>query len=204
MELFSLVLELQEQGAPLQRQEFHRETVEKLDFSELDCHESSFTSSRFIDCDFSGTSFYGCRFENCQFSGCRFPVSYWKNTSLCFCKADGADLRRARFKNCTLVSSLLRYANCADSVWDKTSITSCSFTESSMASAAIRSCCLQQVDFSGAVFFRAELKGLNLSSCTIDRITLSENCAELRGTKIDASQAALVARILGIEVLNNY
>ena len=56
------------------------------------------------------------------------------------------------------------------------------------------------VDFTGVDFFRTSLKGCDLSSCTLDRIALSETCAELKGAKIDASQAPVVARILGIEV----
>ena len=55
--------------------------------------------------------------------------------------------------------------------------------------------------FTGAELFRTGLKGIDLSSCTLDRIALSETCAELKGARIDASQAPVVARILGIEVL---
>ena len=41
---------------------------------------------------------------------------------------------------------------------------------------------------------------MDLTGCTIDGITLSETCAELKGAILDASQTPVVARILGITV----
>ena len=51
-----------------------------------------------------------------------------------------------------------------------------------------------------ADLFRANLKGVDLSGCILEGVTLSASCQELRGAKIHASQAAVVARILGIEI----
>ena len=59
---------------------------------------------------------------------------------------------------------------------------------------------LNAVDFSMADLFRANLKGVDLSGCILEGVTLSASCQELRGAKIHAVQAALVARILGIEI----
>ncbi|SCJ58115.1 Uncharacterised protein [uncultured Blautia sp.] len=41
---------------------------------------------------------------------------------------------------------------------------------------------------------------MDLTACTLDRIVLSETCRELKGAVINAAQAAVVARILGIRV----
>ena len=60
---------------------------------------------------------------------------------------------------------------------------------------------LKQADLTGADLFRADLKGTDLSGCTLDGITLSASCQELRGAKLHASQAAVAARILGIEII---
>ena len=46
--------------------------------------------------------------------------------------------------------------------------------------------------------FRTSLAGMDLTACTLDRIVLSETCRELKGAVINAAQAAVVARILGI------
>lgn len=57
------------------------------------------------------------------------------------------------------------------------------------------------MNLTGAELFRTALTGMDLTTCTLDGITLSESCAELKGATIHASQAAVVARILGIEVI---
>ena len=56
------------------------------------------------------------------------------------------------------------------------------------------------MDLTGADLFRTSLKGMDLTGCTIDGITLSETCAELKGAILDAAQTPVVARILGITV----
>ena len=60
---------------------------------------------------------------------------------------------------------------------------------------------LKNAAFNGADLFRAALKGVDLSGCTLDGVALSASCQELRGARIHASQAAVVARILGIEIV---
>lgn len=60
---------------------------------------------------------------------------------------------------------------------------------------------LEQTDLTGAELFRTPLAGVDLTTCTLDGIVLSETCAELKGATIHASQAAVVARILGITVV---
>ena len=45
-----------------------------------------------------------------------------------------------------------------------------------------------------------EINGLDLSRCSIDGIVLSQSCRELKGVRIGAHQAPVVARILGILV----
>ena len=42
------------------------------------------------------------------------------------------------------------------------------------------------------------LKDVDLTTCDIDALTLSESCAELRGAVVDLWQAAGLARRLGL------
>ena len=58
------------------------------------------------------------------------------------------------------------------------------------------------MDLTGAELFRTQLSGLDLSRCTIDQIVISQSCAELKGASIAPHQAPVVARILGIKVLD--
>ena len=95
---------------------------------------------------------------------------------------------------------MLRYANLTNSVWERCTLASCSLAESALAESRISKTVFQTVDLTGAELFRTPLRGLDLTGCTLDRVIFSETCAELKGAKIAAGQAPVVARILGITV----
>ena len=86
----------------------------------------------------------------------------------------------------------------------------CDFTESTLSEMRLKKAAIEKTDLTGAELFRAQLAGVDLSgctldgmdltACTLDRIVLSETCRELKGAVINAAQAAVVARILGIRV----
>ena len=179
---------------------FSQETAAGLDGSGLDFRDCRFQSCQFRDCDFSAAAFYGCTFTDCLLEGCRLSATYWRNCRLSGCKWDGADLRRSRWKDSTLEETLLRYVNFTNGVWDCTSIKDCDFIESFLTEMRLKKVTLSQVDLTGAELFRTSLSGMDLTTCTLDRIVLSETCRELKGALINAAQAAVVARILGIRV----
>ena len=77
----------------------------------------------------------------------------------------------------------------------------CDLTESACQELRVVKTTLKNAALTGSDLFRAELNGTDLSTCILDGVTLSASCRELKGAKIHASQAALVARILGIEVI---
>ncbi|MCI8819021.1 MAG: pentapeptide repeat-containing protein [Oscillibacter sp.] len=177
-----------------------QEELAGLDAGDAVFRQVQFRRCRFTDCDFSAAAFYDCVFESCAFTGCRFAVSFWKGTALRDCKAQGGDFRRARFKDCVLDHLRLPYANFTEALWERCALTDCDLTESTCQELKVVKTTLTAANFTGTVLFRALLKGIDLSGCTLDGITLSASCQELRGAKIHAVQAALVARILGIEI----
>ena len=95
---------------------------------------------------------------------------------------------------------LLRYVNFTSGVWEHISVKGCDFTESALSEMWLKKVILEKTDLTGAELFRTSLTGMDLTSCTLDRIVLSETCRELKGALINAAQAAVVARILGIRV----
>ena len=199
-DLTAALLSAREEGEQLAGGTFVRETAERLDLSDLTFRQTRFARCQFTDCNFSGAAFYGCEFEDCAFTGCRFPVSFWKDAALSGCKAEGGDFHKARFKDCALDRLRLRWANLTGALWERCTLTDCDLKESGCQELRVVKTTLQAVDFTQADLFRAVLKGTDLSGCTLDGVTLSASCQELRGARIHASQAAVVARILGIEI----
>lgn len=200
-DLTTALLSAREEGDQLAGGDFARETAEGLDLSDLTFRRVHFDHCQFTDCDFSGAAFYDCVLEGCAFTGCRFAVSFWKDAVLSGSKAEGGDFRKARFKDCALTMSRLRYANFTGALWERCSLTDCDLTEAGCQELRVVKTTLQNADFTKADLFRAVLKGEDLSGCILDGVTLSASCQELRGAKIHASQAAVVARILGIEIV---
>ena len=179
---------------------FSQETAADLDGSGLDLRDCRFQSCRFRDCDFSGAAFYSCVFTDCLMENCRLPGTYWKDCRLSGCKWDGADLRRSRWKDSALEETFFRYVNFTGGFWERISVKVCDFTESALSEMQLKKVILEKADLSGAELFRTSLAGMDLTACTLDRIVLSEACRELKGAVINAAQAAVVARILGIRV----
>ena len=186
-----------EAGEVLSAAVLSQENAEGLDGSGLDFRDCRFQSCHLRNCDFTGAAFYGCTFTGCLLENCRLSATYWKD---CRCKWDGADLRRSRWKDSVLEETLLRYVNFSGGVWERISVKGCDFTESTLSEMRLKKAAMEKTDLTGAELFRTSLAGMDLTACTLDRIVLSETCRELKGAVINAAQAAVVARILGIRV----
>ena len=180
---------------------FTQEIVEGLDLSELEFRDAVFRKCRFLGCDFSGAAFLGCRLEGCDLSGCRLPGSFWRDCHLTGCKADGADFRRSRLRDTELTGCLFRSVPFTGGRWDRIDVKDCNFTESVLSELHLSGVVFDRANLTGAELFHTPLTGMDLTTCTLDGIVLSETCAELKGATIHASQAAVVARILGITVV---
>lgn len=187
-----------EAGEVLSAAVLSQENAEGLDGSGLDFRDCRFQSCRLRNCDFTGAAFYGCTFTGCLLENCRLSATYWKDCRLSGCKWDGADLRRSRWKDSVLEETLLRYVNFSGGVWERISVKECDFTESTLSEMRLKKAAMEKTDLTGAELFRTSLAGMDLTACTLDRIVLSETCRELKGAVINAAQAAVVARILGI------
>ena len=198
--LTAAVMTARGEDGTLSRQSFRRETAEGMDASDLTFRQVRLLGCRFLACDFRAAAFYDCVFQDCAFLSCRLARSFWKGAALTGCKAEGADLRKGRFKDCRLDRLRLRYANLNGALWERCALSDCDLAESACQELKVVKTTLHKTDFTGADLFRAVLKGADLSGCTLDGISLSASCQELRGAKIHVSQAAVVARILGIEV----
>ena len=77
--------------------------------------------------------------------------------------------------------------------------------ESDFTNAEISECQFKQVELSRikldqASLFGTLLKGIDLTSCSLHQILLSDTFRELRGATVDMYQAAELATLLGLKV----
>lgn len=180
---------------------YHNEALLKPSCTGLEFNRITFVKCKLSGCDFTGCSFYNCMFESCDLSNCNFSRAYFKDCTLKNCKADGGKYHETVFKKLVLSDCALRYANFAESRWEQSRAVRCSFADACLSHVLLIKTAFSESGFTGADFFRTPLKGVDLSDCQIDGITVSESLQELRGVKINTVQAVDFARLLGAEIL---
>lgn len=168
-------------------------------FSRIGFTKVIFDHCRLTGSDFSNCDFIDVSFESCDLSGCRFREGFFQRVSFHQVKAVGTGFGEAVFKNLTIKESNLSYASFAKSKFERANI-SAELQDASFAECRLKSFEFENSDLTRADFFKTSLKGLDLRSCRIDGIVLSDSLSELRGAVVDIYQAAALALKLGIEI----
>lgn len=182
-------------------QEFKNIMITDDIFSKLDFENTSFYKCKFMNCQFENTYFYKCQFINCDISNCFFTKTFFKECYIEECKAIGTEFPEAIIRNCHIKNSIFRYANLGLSKIDDTKIEASDFTEASMNEIVFKKIKLDTVILINVDFFKTKLKSIDLSSCDIEGILISDTFNELKGAKINAEQAANLISLLGIQVI---
>ena len=113
----------------------------------------------------------------------------------------GSSFTKAFFRKLRIEESSFAYANLTGTSWENCSISESNFREVGFAEAKLKKLMIEDVDFTKADFFKTSLNGLNMASCRIEGITISDSFSELKGLRISALQAVELARLLGITVI---
>ena len=77
----------------------------------------------------------------------------------------------------------------------------CDLRETVLSGMRLSRVLLERVELGGAELFGTSLAGVDLTTCGIGGLVLSDGCRELRGAKIAPEQAAEVARLMGVEIV---
>ena len=174
-------------GVPLVFTEFSASRVEHCMFQGCDLSKSWFVDVAFEDCDFSN-----CLFEDANFTRCSFTS----------CKLIGADLSaarlmRTRVAECALNLASFVRAKLEDCVIQASDLTGADLSYGAQKRTAFRDCTLE-----GISFFRMGLSGMDLSSCRLGALTISDSMEELKGCRMDLIQAAGIAKRLGVIIVD--
>ena len=91
--------------------------------------------------------------------------------------------------------------NFINSLWEAAKITKCELPEACLAEAKFRSVLFSNTNLKRVDFFKTVLNGINLSSCDIEGLMVSDTYYELKGLKVNAMQAVDLSLLLGIKVV---
>lgn len=175
-------------------------TLEGECLAGLTLRDVTFSHCRFPGCDWSGSSFTDATFHICDLSGGNFEDTFWLRFALEDSKAMGVRLHNCRFRQGSFSQTRLFGANLdhgklREVLFDGADLGGCFFTQCGFTGVKFQKCDLTQ-----ASFVHTPLKNVDLSTCQISGLTLSEDCSELRGAVVDLYQAADLARHFGITI----
>ena len=170
----------------------------EFDFSKLRWSEVVFENCRFKECDFRKSEFVSVVFKKSDLSNSRFSDSYFHKVDFTGVKAVGAYYIDCVADEIKITDSNFSFANLT-----KTKFKTCTFKETDLHEAILSDCNLKTVTFDSvrlckADFYKTMLKSVDLRTCDISGIVLSDTLQELKGAVVELTQAAELAKKLGI------
>ena len=174
--------------------------AEREDFSLVELSESRVEGCSFVGCDFDRAAFADVAFSNCDFSNSTFSEANFARCTFSSCKFTGADLTEAVLSRIEVRDSTFAYASLAKGRLSDVRVATTDFSNADLAELRQKRVSFDDVRFMGTSFFRASLDGVDLSTCQLGDIVLSDAMGELRGCSMDLFQAAGIARRLGVNI----
>jgi len=169
-----------------------------MDFSKVCFRESLFENCKFNHCIFRKTDFLDVVFKSCDFSNSDFSDGYFNRCRFDSCKGVGANLQNSSLKYLSMIGSNFAYANFANAKLKTVLIHETDLSDANFEECKLQELELDDVKLIHASFFRTPLKGVDFTNAWIDRMIVSGE--ELKGAIVNASQAADLARLLGLIV----
>ena len=154
--------------------------------------------------EFESVVLTNCKFMNCnnhcEFANCNFSEGYFKHVQWIDCKGDGADFSQSSFMNITIENGSYFCTNFTETLWDDASIQNANMSNAFMPESKFKRFSVVNTNLEKVDFFKTSLKGIDVSTCNIAGITVSENFNEIKGIQIDALQAADIAQLVGVKI----
>ena len=156
------------------------------------CHMSvsnfkrgKFTDVLFRNSDISNAKFHQNYFANCCFEGVRCTGTIFS----------GSIFRYVQFTNC-----ILEYSNMSSVQFTDVNFSGCMLDNAILSQCKHKNMLFHECSLRGTSFFHTSLKKVDLTSCELEDLALSDEAHELRGAIVNISQATELARHLGLEI----
>lgn len=170
------------------------------DFSLLELSESRVVGCSYAGSDFSRSSISDVAFAGCDFSNCDFTDANFTRCTFASCKGTGANFTQAVLSRVELRDSAMPYASFTKAKLEDMNACASDFSHTDIAEARLKRVVFDDVRFVGASFFRTSLSGIDMATCHLADMVLSDDMAELSGCIMDLYQAVGIARRLGVVI----
>lgn len=173
-------------------------TISGVNFSKMVFSKVVFEGCRLTGCDFSRCRFSDVLFQSCDLSNCNFDDTslvrcHFRATKAIGFRACGSALLHTRFTGC-----ILRYTVFDNTILDRVEYLECDLTEAFLTACKPKFFAMEKCSLVRTNFQKTRLRGMDITSCTLEDIIVSPDFHELRGLVVDTFQAAELARMLGL------
>ena len=136
--------------------------------------QSKFNKISFEHAELGELDFTQCKFFGTNFIGAYFKTTQFNHTNLNYANFSDSTLKQVTFENCELIESLFQ---------------TCTFSKIEF----------RHTNINLANFWGTNLKGIDFSNTEFDAIEVTLD--QLNGIQINALQAGVFARLLGIKII---
>ncbi|MFQ7026691.1 MAG: pentapeptide repeat-containing protein, partial [Acutalibacteraceae bacterium] len=189
-----------EHDEAIEYKQYENEILADIAIENIEFESVVLTNCKFMNCNFERVSFYHTQLNHCEFANCNFSEGYFKHVQWIDCKGDGADFSQSSFMNITIENGSYFCTNFTGNIMDDASIQNANMSNAFMPESKFKRFSVVNTNLEKVDFFKTSLKGIDVSTCNIAGITVSENFNEIKGIQIDALQAADIAQLVGVKI----
>ena len=171
---------------------------EKVDLSGFALRGVRFEGCRFAATRFARADLADVVFKGCDVSNCDFSSTSWVRCQMEGGKAMGANFSGGALWHTLFLQTNLRYANLDDLRLESVAFDGCDLSEAYLTQGQNKGLAFFECKLFRTSFFKTKLAGVDVTTCEMEAITVSDDFSELRGLKVTPFQAADLARMLGI------
>lgn len=173
------------------------------DFSSMDMTELEVQGCLFQGCRFTGVNWHGARFADVVFRNCECSAVQAEDADFCRCrmeniKALGASFTGSRLAHVQVKESCLKQSNLTGALLQQVYFQSVDLSEAFLAQCRHKGLVFRECTLVRTSFFETLMNGLDFTNCRMEGIVVSDTGKELRGAIVNVSQAADLARVLGL------
>ena len=198
--LREMIAEAKQEEADLTGMLIRDATIDGEDLGKIYFRNSRFENCRFLGCSFDKGGFLDVEMKQCDLSNSSFSDSYFHRCRISSCKWMGTDLQNSTFKHMFVSGCNFQMSNFDHSVFDTVSFSDCNLNHANLSSCKWKHLEFTHANLDLAMFFKTPMKGLNLTTNTIDGISVSDSFMELRGAVVSPTQAAELSKLLGLVI----
>lgn len=182
--------------------EYNDEIVTKIDCSKIEFNKVIFNNCIFNNVVIDEGLFYNVTFNNCDLSNIKLYNCYFKDCKFNQSKLSGSQFSGSQFKNVKFSKNQMNYAFFNEVKMEQVIIEECNLEEACLVDMKFK----KKIEFINTILSNCSLvnslfSGIDLSSCKIDGLILSDDFREIRGCKLRHHQLLDLVHLFKIELV---